>query len=287
MKKFRCLLAVLLILSLLTACGSSQSSEQSDGDTMILATTYPMYYLTQRITDGVEGVTVELMVSEAVSCLHDYTLTTGQMKMIEQADFIVMNGAGLEEFMASALKSVPEDKVVESAEGVSIIDGDPHIWLDPECFAQQGETIAAALAERYPDHAETFSENVSALTAELTDLKTELCSSVADLTCRELITFHDGFSYFAQGLDLTIAAAIEEEEGAEASAAELKEICDLIGDKNIPAIFVERNGSTNAAEIISRETGVQVYTLNTMMDGQTDYFTAMRDNVAAVKEALS
>lgn len=287
MKKVRCLMAVLLILCLLTACGTSQSAEQKDQETMILATTYPMYYLTSQLTEGTEGLQVELMVSEAVSCLHDYTLTTGQMKMIEQADLIVMNGAGLEEFMASALKSVPEDKLVDSAEGIALLDDDPHIWLDPEYFAQQGENIAAALTERYPAYADTFSDNESALTAELTDLKAELRDSVADLSCRELITFHDGFSYFAQGLDLTIAAAIEEEEGAEASAAELKEICDLIAEENIPAIFVERNGSTNAAEIISRETGVGVFTLNTMMDGQTDYMTAMRENVSAVKEALS
>ena len=61
----------------------------------------------------------------------------------------------------------------------------------------------------------------------------------------------------------------------------------LIEARSIPSIFVEANGSTNAAEIISRETGVKVYTLTTIMDGKADYFTAMRQNVEAVKEALS
>lgn len=40
--------------------------------------------------------------------------------------------------------------------------------------------------------------------------------------------------------DLTILAAIEEEEGAEPSAAELKEICDLARTHEIPMLFTEK-----------------------------------------------
>lgn len=43
-------------------------------------------------------------------------------------------------------------------------------------------------------------------------------TSLESLSCRELITFHDGFSYFADAFDLTILRAMEEEAGSEASA---------------------------------------------------------------------
>ena len=97
MKQFRCLMAVILIMSLFASCGSSQTTESNEQGSKILATTYPMYYLTSHLTEGIENITVDVMVSEAVSCLHDYTLTTEQMKKIERADLIVMNGMGLEE----------------------------------------------------------------------------------------------------------------------------------------------------------------------------------------------
>ncbi len=267
-----------VLFCLLSGCGSVSTS----GGDAILATTYPMYYLTARLTEGMD-VTVDVMVAEAVSCLHDYTLTTEQMKKIERADLLVMNGGELEEFMDAALARVPEEDRIVAEEDLD----DPHFWLSPLCYRDAAENIAGELISRYPAQTAQIESNLSALQAELSELQTELYGLLADLSCRELITFHDGFYWFADAFDLTIAAAVEEEEGAEASAAELREICRLIDSRNIPAIFKERNGPSNAASIISRETGVEVYTLNTMMDGQTDYFTAMRENAAAVREALS
>ncbi len=280
MKLSRVLLAVALVLSMLSGCGS-RGGTAKEGDS-ILATTYPMYYLTSRLTEGMEDVTAELMISDSVSCLHDYSLTTEQMKKIDRADLIVMNGGGLEDFMESALEGVPEENIIVAKDY-----SDPHYWLDPQTYQAMGNIIAVALGERYPEQNKVLTYNQRVLTTELAALQEELQGELSELSSRELITFHDGFSWFAKAFDLTILASIEEEEGAEASAGELKEICDLIKEKNIPAIFVEKNGSTNAAEIIARETGVKIYTLNTMMDGQTDYFTAMRENVQAVKEALS
>lgn len=280
MKLFRLLLAAALMISLFSGCGGREEAA-AQGD-MILATTYPMYYLTSRLTEGMEDVTVELMISDSVSCLHDYTLTTEQMKKIERADLIVMNGGGLEDFMTSALSGVPEKNIIVAKDY-----SDPHYWLDPQTYQAMGNSIAVALGERYPEQNKVLTYNQRVLTTELAALQEELQGELSELSCRELITFHDGFSWFAKAFDLTILASIEEEEGAEASAAEIKKICDLIEEHHIPAIFVEKNGSTNAAEIIARETGVKIYTLNTMMDGQTDYFTAMEENIRAVKEALS
>lgn len=283
MKCTRLLLAVVLMLGLFAGCGSQTAPDQ-EGD-VILATTYPMYYLTCRLTEGMEGITVEQMITEPVSCLHDYTLTTEQMKKIERADLIVMNGCGLEDFMADALKGVAQENIVDC--GSRDYPEDPHYWLNPMAYQEASGTASEALAARYPEQYNTLSANSNQLTQELTALYEEMQAELKDLSCREMITFHDGFTYFADSMDLTIAAAIEEEEGAEPSAAELQEICALIEQDNIPAIFVEKNGSTNAAEIIARETGVKIYTLTTIMDGETDYFTAMRENVQTVKEALS
>jgi zinc transport system substrate-binding protein len=237
----------------------------------------------------VSGVTVQEMVTEQVSCLHDYTLTTTQMKKLEQADLVVLSGAGLEDFMDSALSGVPEEDLVDSSEGIRLIDGDPHVWLDPERFSQQAENIALALIERYPDQAEIIRGNADTLEQQLLSLKTELKTALSDISCRELVTFHDGFTYLADAFDLTILAAIEEEEGAEASAAELKELIGLVEDHQLPAVFGERNGSTNALEIVSRETGVKTGILDMLMSGDNAldaYVTGMQENITVIGDAL-
>jgi zinc transport system substrate-binding protein len=211
------------------------------------------------------------------------------MKKIEQADLVVLSGAGLEDFMASALSSVPSDDLVDSSAGIELIDDDPHIWLDPERFAGQAENIALALIERYPDQAEIIRGNADALEQQLLSLKAELQNTLSDISCRELVTFHDGFTYLADAFDLNILAAIEEEEGAEASAAELKEIIELVEEHQLPAVFGERNGSTNALEIVSRETGVATGILDMLMSGDNGldaYMTGMRENITVIGDAL-
>ena len=75
------LLAAVLVLAL-TGCAKKEHSEgKPKAD--LLATTQPVYQLTCALTDGT-GLSVGLLISESVSCLHDYTLTVSQMEMIEQ-----------------------------------------------------------------------------------------------------------------------------------------------------------------------------------------------------------
>lgn len=287
MKYMRLLVLFSLIFSLFAGCGGAETAAP-EGD-LVLATTYPVYYLTDRLFEGVEEVSVDVLVQDQVSCLHDYTLTTAQMKKIEQAEFLVMNGGHLEHFMESALEGVPSEKIITAkVDENHLIPGedgeeDPHYWLNPNLYTQMLDSIYTDLVKSYPQHEAALTANKALLISELLELSFDTTA----LSCRDMITFHDGFSYFAVACDVTIAAAIEEEEGAEASAQQIEAICDLIREKNIPAIFVEKNGSTNAADIIAAETGVKVYVLDTVMDGEKDYITAMKENFRVVKEALS
>lgn len=102
-----------------------------------------------------------------------------------------------------------------------------------------------------------------------------------------LVTFHDGFRYFAAAFDLPLLASIEEEEGSEASAKEINEITGLVKEYSLPVIFTEVNGSDATAQAIARETGCAVAQLSMCMDGPedgalSDYYTVLADNVAAV-----
>ena len=104
MKKLFALLCAFALL--LSACGQPAASQPPEDDTLrIVATTYPVYLFATAVTEGAEGVEVSLLVNQQTSCLHDYTLTVADMKAIEGADVIVMNGAGLEDFLDDALSA--------------------------------------------------------------------------------------------------------------------------------------------------------------------------------------
>lgn len=294
----RILAFVSILLLFLCGCGAQEPSAQ------IAATTLPVYEFTARLCDGT-GITVTRLVTESVSCLHDYSLNVNQVKAAEAAEVIVQSGAGLEEFLEDLLTGAD---LIDSAAGISLICGeteehdhdhehdhhddhghshaeDPHIWLSPESAMVMARNICDGLSARYPEHRATFEDNLALLLADLEALQAYGEETLAGLSCREIITFHDGFSYFADSFGLTILEAVEEESGSEASAQELKHLITLVNEHNLPAIFIETNGSVSAAEVIARETGAAVFTLDMAMGGDS-YFDAMYHNIDTIKEAL-
>ena len=330
----KCLPIVLSALLMLSACGPAPQEaaadapaqeEQTDG-LSITATTYPVYLFTSEVTKEVPDVTVTLMVDQPISCLHDYTLSVNDMKVLEDSDVIVLSGAGLEATMADALDSVGDTPQIDCSQNVALKEAasfhhhddhdghdaeeaehehehegedaalshsDPHIWMDPYRASQMIQTIAQELGTIDPDHAKTYTANAQAAQTELSQAFTQMKDSLSDLSCREMITFHDGFEYFAEAFDLTILRSIEEEAGSEASAQEVGHILEEVEAHHLPAIFTEKNGATATADTIHRESGVAVGQLSLIMSGDTSapgiasYIQAMQDNVNAIREAYS
>ena len=147
------------------------------------------------------------------------------------------------------------------------------------------ENIRDGLTARYPEYDQCFSRNYQQVYDRLLALQAYGEQELASLSCREIITFHDGFSYFADAFRLTILEAVEEESGSEASARELIHLVQEIRHHNLPAVFTEKSGSVSAAGILSRETGCGVYDLDMAMAGDS-YFDAMYHNIDTIKEAL-
>lgn len=288
MKK-RMLSLLLAALCLLTACGQTTSAPSAEEDTLtIVATTYPIYLFASAVTEGVEGVVVERLDTGSTSCLHDYNLTVNDMKKLERADVIALNGAGLEEFMEDAL-ATSEALVIDCSEGVELLENlshhhdegdhshdghdhghyDSHYWMDMGNAQIMVDNIAAGLASLDAVHEAAYLEQAGSACLLLYTWDTNLREILSEgsKTVTGLITFHDGFQYFAHAYGLPLLESIEEEAGSEASAKEILEITELVKEHDIPVIFTEVNGSDATAKAIARETGCQVAQLSMLMDG--------------------
>jgi len=141
-------------------------------------------------------------------------------------------------------------------------------------------------------HNATYSDRIwmyqDMLKAELDKLLEDGRAALSGLSCRELVTFHDGFSYFARAFRLTIAAAMEIEEGSEPSAKEIESVIRLVEDENIPAVFCEENGERQTAETVAKQTGTGLFALTMGMDGGAAGCTdAIYHNIDIIREALS
>ena len=289
------ILIFLILLGLLYGCAPHGESAQ------IAATTLPIYEFTVRLCQGT-GISVTRLINENVSCLHDYSLQVKQMRILEQAELVVINGGGLEDFMEDVIHST--SNVLDASAGMELIypeieldhehhhahdghhhDVDPHLWLSPVRATEMTEAIYQGLCNMYPEYQQKFSDNLTSLQADLLALQTYAEESLSSVRSRELLTFHDGFAYLAESFGLTVLEAVEEESGSEAPASELIRLIRMVETHQLPAIFTETNGSTAAAEIISAETGAKVFSLDMIMAGDS-YFDAMYRNIDTLKEAL-
>ncbi|NBI08853.1 zinc ABC transporter substrate-binding protein [Colidextribacter sp. OB.20] len=304
MKKTVLISILAALLLSLPGCGAR--AEEAPRLTVV-CTTYPIYLLASALSEGVEGVAVERLDTGSVSCLHNYTLSMADMKKIERADVIAINGAGLEEFLEDALQT-SDARVIDCSEGIELLESlshrheegeadehghdhghwDPHYWMDPNRALHMANNLVIGLVQADLEHSEEYGTGWSGIVEVLCR-----CSGQGKQALRELapeipglITFHDGFQYFAEAFGLPLLAAIEEEAGSEASAKEIVEITRLVKEYGIPVIFTEVNGSDATAQAIARETGCQVVQLNMLMDGpEVDletYYTGITGNLAAI-----
>ena len=106
----RLLLIILCLTLLLPGCPTNETAQ-------IAATTLPVYQFTSRLCEGT-GITVTRLITESVSCLHDYSLNVSQVKAAEAAEMIVVSGAGLEDFMEDLLANA--GAVIDSSAGLHL-----------------------------------------------------------------------------------------------------------------------------------------------------------------------
>ena len=113
--------------------------------------------MTKNLTQGAEGIQVKNLTENHAGCLHDYTLTTKDMKLLEQADLIVLNGGGMEAFLEELLyEQEAHWNVVDASEGLSLLEGIAHVHgEEPEHIDEE----EADVHEEETEHTHTHGEN--------------------------------------------------------------------------------------------------------------------------------
>lgn len=298
--------AILLIISVLFLCACS--GEKSD-ETVIAASFYPVYIFTKNLLDGVDGVSVRCMAENNVGCLHDYKLLASDARLLADSAALVINGAGMESFIEDAYKNNDELLIIDSSKGIELIceseeehekheghsheghshEINSHIWMSVDNALLQVENIAEALCELLPESAEKITLNRDLYSARLKILKAELIKDSFSLRNTPIISFHEAYAYMANELSLDIVEAIESDEGGEPTAGELAKLTELINEKGVKALFTETYYKGSAANILSFETGVPVYTLNPVTSGDdslTAYEDIMRENLSILLKAV-
>jgi zinc transport system substrate-binding protein len=314
------IMAIIVIGSILVTLGIKSEDENKD-EIVIVTSFYPMYVLVSNVIGDNENVKVVNLTEYQSGCLHDYLLTTEDMKRLENADIFVMNGGGMESFMSDVLKAYPDMPIINASENIEFLtseghsheyeslegsgknigaleDGEDghvgeefnaHVWLNMNYYLQQIETVNKRLSEINPEYANSFKENSENYIAQVKDLKDEMESALSTAKNTNVVIFHDSFAYLAQELGLNVIHTVNMDSESALSAGEIAEVVDEVKENQIQILFTEKQYGTSIADNIAKETGARVYIIDSIVTGEMSkdaYLKAMKQNLYVLQEAF-
>jgi zinc/manganese transport system substrate-binding protein/manganese/iron transport system substrate-binding protein len=292
-------IVILAVVVGLVACQApgATGATSAPGVTKVVTTTTVFADIVQNV--GGDRVAVSSIIPAGVGP-EDYEPKPEDAKRLSDAQLVVSNGVGLDDFLDDLLASGSGGATprLVLGEGIPALteDGEenPHFWLDPSLVKRYYvPRIAAKLAEIDPGGKSTFEANAASYGGQLEALDAELMANVAELppASRKLVTFHDAFPYFARHFGFELVGVILQNVGQEPTAAELADLVAKVKTAGVKAVFSEAQFSPKLSETLAREAGITtvVTTLYTDSLGPSPadtYLGLMRWDVDQIVAAL-
>lgn len=286
------ILVIILIIGIaIIAKSQNEKTLNNDGKFKIVTSFYPIYIMTANITEGAQNIELVNMTETNVGCIHNYTLTTADMRKIENANVFIENGLGLENFIDKITETNKKLEVINSSENLqNLIEEDdetnPHIWTSISNNIKQVENITKALKEKNPENAAIYDRNSKEYIQELTELKNRYNSEL-NLEGKTAVTLNENFTYFGKELGLNLTVIHTSHEESSISAETLKNIVNKMKQTNSKIIMVDQDEDIKNAQTIANETGAKIYTLNSGTTGNMDkkaYINHMKNNLEQLKK---
>jgi zinc transport system substrate-binding protein len=108
-----------------------------------------------------------------------------------------------------------------------------------------------------------------------------------------IVTSHAAFAYLADAYDLEQITLTGVSPEAEPSANAIEDLVHEVEEEGVTTVFFETLVSPRLAQTVARESGATTAVLNPLegltddeSDAGADYFSVMRENLAALRTAL-
>ncbi|MCP1312020.1 metal ABC transporter substrate-binding protein [Paenibacillus tyrfis] len=315
---------VLLLSTLLSACGGRSQPALVNGKINIVASFYPLYDFATKI--GGDHVNVVNLVPAGVEP-HDWSPKSRDIQNLTKSDLFVYLGAGFEGWVQDTLDSLKKDSktvVVEASRGIELIPGteeehgdahghdekkgagkdehghdhehgntDPHVWLSPANAKQLAVNIKDALIQVDGAHKADYEANFKKLADRLDQLDGKYKSELAKVSKKDIVVTHQSFGYLAKAYGLNQKAIMGLAPDAEPTSKDMKTILQFIKDNQVKYIFFEELVSDKLAKTLAKDAGVETLVLSPL-EGLTeeqakkgdDYVSLMENNLNNLLKAL-
>jgi ABC-type Zn uptake system ZnuABC Zn-binding protein ZnuA len=242
-------------LLLLAAC-SHASSERPAGSLRIVASTTTLASIARGAAGA--GPDIRSLVPIGVSP-EDFQPSPDTIAALRDADVLVENGAQMEAWLEPTIRNAgnPRLHVVVCTDGLPVVDGNPHLWMDPEFARRYAGKIRDAIVNVDVAHAAAYRAAADAFDRQLVALTARTRAKIATIppARRTMIVFHNAFDYYARRFGLRIVGAIEPTAGAEPNPAHIADLVRLARAEHVPAVFAEHEYSDKLARTLAESAG--------------------------------
>lgn len=266
------------ICLLLAIVGLSACQGKKEGGTRIISVTIePQRYFVEKIAGDLFQV---YCVTPAGQSPETYDPTPQQMVQISRSQaYFRIGEIGFEQAWMKNLQSQnPDMRVFDLSEGMELIKNqeeehegeeahhhhhgsvDPHIWTSISGAKVIAQNTCQALIKLDPENQETYQAGYQRLIGEIDSTAVEMKRLLQPLAGSAFIIYHPTLTYFAREFGLQQLCI--ELDGKEPSPAQLKRLIETAAQSKAKVVFVQQEFDQKNAELIAKETGCRLVTIN-------------------------
>ena len=244
--------AVLLVG--LTACAPGPRDPASDGHVHIVASTNVYGDLARSVAG--EDAEITSIIDDAAQDPHQFEASPRVQLALSEADIVIVNGGGYDDFMHTLLGAVGNDEaIVIDAVSISGLDAgadgfNEHVWYDYDAMANLVAQLANALQRVDQENAWQYEISEGDVSAELESLAATADEARTAVAGAGVVVTEPVPLYLldAMGFENITPPAFSEaiEEDSDVSPALLQSVLNLIGDGS--AELVAYNAQTGGSQ---------------------------------------
>ena len=266
---------VRVLCALCFLCGLCASASAQPATTLKIGVSlHPYYSWTKNVVGDLPGYEVRPLLPGEIDA-GDYQPRPEDIKKLVDLDAIVLNGIGHDDFIQPMIRSSGNKKLtvirvndatpqIRAVRGSSV---NSHTFISFTNAIQQTYAIQKALAALRPNDAAALQRNAADYARRLRLIKSKAAQQLAEAKITRVVTVHDGYGYLLQEFGLEVGGVVQPAHGLTPSAAELRNMVQLLKRENIRVVFSEETFPEAMLKVLRDEAGVKVYIITHIASG--------------------
>jgi len=283
-------LSIVTVAVILLQKSSSSDKEESRG---VIATIYPLYYITKEIVG--DEVEVKRLI-KAGSEIHSFSPTPKDMVELSNSDILITLGDRLEPWVGK-LSNATDVEILPLADSLDLIHHkehiDPHLWLDFKNDIAMVDIIEKRLSKLYPSSSEIFAKNAKSLKDKFQNIDSRYSDGLKECKQDTILVTHNAFGYMQRVYGFKSISIMGIFAHSRPNASKIALLSDEIKKKSIKVLFFDPISSNKSASQLATDmklTLLPLYPLgNISIDDEKrgdDMFKLLSKNLTSLQRGL-